>query len=63
MNYLSTRNKNYLVSAAEAIAMGISPDGGLFVPEKIPTLSIEDIKTLCVKKLSGKGNIYSETVS
>ena len=33
MNYHSTRDKNAQVSAAQAIVMGLSPDGGLFVPK------------------------------
>ena len=47
MNYISTRNKNEKVTAAAAIARGISVEGGLFVPENIPTLTAEDFKALC----------------
>ncbi|MDD3880222.1 MAG: threonine synthase [Syntrophomonas sp.] len=36
MKYESSRGKYHSVTAAEAIKMGISPDGGLFVPESIP---------------------------
>lgn len=39
MVYVSTRNKNLRVSAAQAIAMGIAPDGGLFCPTAFPRLS------------------------
>ncbi|MDD4802621.1 MAG: threonine synthase [Syntrophomonas sp.] len=39
MRYISSRGKHSPVSAAEAIKMGISPDGGLFVPEYIPEIS------------------------
>ena len=46
MNYISTRNLNEKVTAANAIAMGISKEGGLFVPENIPTLSGDDFKCL-----------------
>ena len=38
MNYISTRNNMEPVSAAEAIARGMVPNGGLFVPEAIPAL-------------------------
>ena len=38
MNYISTRNNIEPVSAAEAIARGMVPNGGLFVPEAIPAL-------------------------
>ena len=46
MNYISTRNKNIKVSASQAIAQGISKDGGLFVPESIPALSKDDFESL-----------------
>ncbi|GHU81556.1 threonine synthase [Clostridia bacterium] len=36
MNYNSTTNKKNIVSSAQAIAQGISNDGGLFVPAEIP---------------------------
>lgn len=36
MNYVCTRNSTEEVSAARAIAQGISADGGLFVPERLP---------------------------
>ena len=48
MMYQSTRDpaqKKY--SAAEVIKMGLAPDGGLFIPETIPTLTVEEIVTLC----------------
>ena len=38
MLYNSTQNAKEVVSAAQAIAQGISKDGGLFVPETIPVL-------------------------
>ena len=43
MEYTSTRNKNIRVSAAQAIAQGISEDGGLFVPVSIPSVSMDEI--------------------
>ncbi len=46
MNYNSTRNNTLKVSAAGAIATGIAPDGGLFVPEMVPTLSDDDFNAL-----------------
>ena len=46
MYYTSTRNSSVNVSSAQAIAQGISEDGGLFVPSEIPALSPEDIKAL-----------------
>lgn len=46
MYYKSTRNSEVKVSSAQAIAQGISVDGGLFVPEEIPSISMEDLKKL-----------------
>ena len=43
MNYQSTRNSGLSISSAEAIVNGISVDGGLFVPEEIPSLSLDEI--------------------
>ena len=37
--YHSTRNGNIKVTASQAILQGLSPDGGLFVPEVIPRLT------------------------
>jgi threonine synthase len=36
MHYVSTRNSQQKVLLSEAIAQGIAPDGGLFVPETFP---------------------------
>lgn len=49
MLYNSTRNSNLKVTAAQAIAQGISEEGGLFVPESLPKLTPDDIKTLAGK--------------
>lgn len=38
MHYQSTRDKKVSIGAAEAIAQGLSRDGGLFVPETFPEL-------------------------
>ena len=46
MFYTSTRDKSVKVTAAEAIAKGISSDGGLFVPVEIPQISLEFIEKL-----------------
>jgi len=47
MKYYSTRNKNNAVSAAAAIVQGLASDGGLFVPESIPTVTLTEIGELC----------------
>ena len=43
MQYLSTRDKGLRVSAAEAIKMGLSRDGGLFTPVNFPVLRALDV--------------------
>ncbi len=47
MEYLSTRDRTLRVSAAEAIKMGLSRDGGLFTPVYFPELGALDLKTMC----------------
>ena len=46
MNYVSTRDTSVKVSSAQAITRGISADGGLFVPESFPSVSLERIEQL-----------------
>ena len=46
MRYVSTRDASLKISAAEAIARGLSPDGGLFVPETLPQVSAEMLRSL-----------------
>ncbi len=54
MNYVSTRNNSVKVSAAFAIAHGISAEGGLYVPESIPCLTADDFATLAKLDYKGK---------
>jgi threonine synthase len=49
MQYQSTRNKTIFVSAAEAIKQGLSSEGGLFVPERIPMVTKDEIASLADK--------------
>ncbi len=49
MEYKSTRNSGLRVSAAQAITQGISAEGGLFVPESLPRLELEDLECLAGK--------------
>ena len=46
MFYNSTRNSDVKVNSADAITQGISAEGGLFVPESIPQLTLDEIKGL-----------------
>lgn len=54
MKYFSTRNSNEKVTASAAISRGLAPDGGLYVPESLPMLSLDDIKTLGRKDYRGR---------
>ena len=50
MNYRSTRSTNASgVSSATAIKNGLAPDGGLYMPERIPQFSEDDFKSLIDK--------------
>ena len=53
MKYNSTRNKNTVVTAAQAISQGISEEGGLFVPQELPKYSADEL--LALSKLDYKG--------
>ena len=44
MQFFSTRDTNRKVTSSEAIAQGLSDEGGLFVPESFPQV---DVRTLC----------------
>ena len=46
MKYTSTRSKITPINSAEAILQGLAEDGGLFVPEKIPKVALEEIDQL-----------------
>ena len=46
MLYNSTRDNNAVVKSCEAIAHGISKEGGLFVPQSVPTFTADDFKKL-----------------
>ncbi len=48
MKYQSTRGiSNENLTSAQIIKQGLALDGGLFIPEEIPTLSLDEIKSLC----------------
>ncbi len=46
MNYLSTRNKDLRMSASQAIAKGLAPDGGLLTPAVLPRLPASAVETM-----------------
>lgn len=52
--YKSTRNSDIRVSASQAILKGLSEDGGLFLPESIPTLDVamKDIANMTYQEVA-----------
>ncbi|NLW90183.1 MAG: threonine synthase [Syntrophomonadaceae bacterium] len=54
MQYQSSRGQSGSVSAAQAIVKGIAPDGGLFLPDHIPQLTMEEIKSLAGLSYQGR---------
>jgi len=54
MDYYSTRDSRQRYSAAQAIAMGLAPDGGLFIPETVPAVTPEELRALCKKDYRGR---------
>ncbi|MDD3931383.1 MAG: threonine synthase [Eubacteriales bacterium] len=49
MQYISTRGLCEPVHSAEAIRTGLAPDGGLYVPDQIPQVSLDDIVAMSQK--------------
>ena len=57
MEYISTRNSKKNFTFKDVFLKGLAPDGGLFVPKKIPTLTsqeLEKLKNLSYKELATK---------
>lgn len=53
MKFVSTRDKTSQVTGSEAIIKGISPEGGLFVPEDFPNLgNLKDLTNLDYRELA-----------
>ncbi|MEP5152161.1 threonine synthase [Planktotalea sp.] len=46
MKYVSTRGEAPVLSFEEAMLTGLARDGGLYVPETIPQMSVEDMRAL-----------------
>jgi len=46
MQYLSTRGQSPLVSGAEAIVRGLAPDGGLYMPQVLPSFDARSCLSL-----------------
>lgn len=54
MDYLSTRDKTLRLTAAQAIKMGLSRDGGLFTPAQLPAVGALEVETLCAMDYQGR---------
>jgi len=46
MRYVSTRGSAPVLSFEEALLTGLARDGGLYVPETIPTLRNDDLREM-----------------
>ena len=49
MRYISTRGQAPVLTFEEAMMTGLARDGGLYVPETVPTLSADDIAAMAGK--------------
>lgn len=46
MKFISTRGKSEVSCAAKAIAKGLADDGGLYVPERFPQISVQELNDM-----------------
>ena len=46
MRFISTRNPADAVSGSTAVLSGLAPDGGLYVPESFPPVSMKEIEDM-----------------
>ncbi len=54
MQYCSTRDAARRVSAARAISDGLAPDGGLYVPERFPSVGEEQLSAMLSMDYRGR---------
>ncbi len=54
LTYMGTRDASIRATASQAILRGICPDGGLYIPEVIPTMekSLEELRELSYQELA-----------
>lgn len=54
LTYMGTRDQSIRATASQAILRGICPDGGLYIPEVIPTMekSLEELGKLSYRELA-----------
>ncbi len=56
VKYQSTRGDTLTLTSAEAIKKGIADDGGLYMPETIPTLTLEEFLSLSDKSYAERAH-------
>lgn len=49
MKYISTRSPHRSFTLREAARLGLAPDGGLFMPERIPQVSLDTVQALATE--------------
>ncbi len=54
MKYVSTRSNAASVSSAQAIVQGLSHEGGLFVPENFPAVSLSTVEKMVSMDYAGR---------
>ncbi|MBN7815039.1 threonine synthase [Algoriphagus pacificus] len=62
MKFYSTNNPNHQVSLAEAVIKGLAPDQGLYMPERIPSLSPEVISSFQKMNFQEIGYVVMESI-
>ena len=57
MEYISTRNNQKIFLFKDVFLKGLAPDGGLFIPNKIPSYTLQELekfRNLSYKELASK---------
>ncbi|MEG2007193.1 MAG: threonine synthase [Oscillospiraceae bacterium] len=57
MKYQSTRNAGEQVSASEAVVNGLAPDGGLYVPAKLPRFEETELRSMLGMDYCGRAEL------
>ncbi len=60
MNYVSTRNKTIKITSSEAILQGLASDGGLFVPEDIPSAGLAEAELISMDQYELTSHVLSK---
>ena len=63
MKFYSTRDKSQkLFALADAAFMGLAPDGGLFLPERIPQIDMASVEELAVKSYADMALYLAQSI-